>query len=102
MNREESKVLGHVGRDEIVVDVDHVYKEAVNICPTKRNIVSIVSKFYHPVGFISAAIIPFKIFFQELCESKVEWDEPLPRALNLRWNQLLEGLRIEKPICIAR
>lgn len=39
MNREESKVLGivwHVGRDEIVIDIDHVYKEAVHICPTKR------------------------------------------------------------------
>lgn len=63
---------------------------------------SIVSKVYDPVGFISPAIIPFKVFFQELCESKVEWDEPLPRALNLRWNKLLEGLKMEKPICIAR
>jgi len=33
------------------------------------------------MGFLSPIIAEFKIFFQELCEAKVSWDEPLEGEL---------------------
>ena len=26
-----------------------------------------------------------KIFFQKLCRSKIDWDDPLPQELELKW-----------------
>ena len=48
--------------------------------PTKRNIIGFASKFYDPLGFLSPVIITLKTFFQELCKSKLDWDDPLPRC----------------------
>ena len=43
----------------------------------KRSVVSIAAKFFDPHGVVSPVTIMFKIFCQQLCEAKVEWDEPL-------------------------
>lgn len=45
--------------------------------PTKRNIVSIIGKFYDPLGFLAPVIIRFKRLLQKLCEQKLQWDEAL-------------------------
>ena len=47
-------------------------------------------------------IIRFKSFFQELCQSKVDWDEPLPDALSERWKRLLSLLHTDEPLRIPR
>ena len=49
----EQKVLGmvwNVSSDELIIDLSVFYEEAVSIQPTKRNIVSVVSKVYDPWG----------------------------------------------------
>ena len=70
-------VAWKVNRDEVVIDVKHILMEALALCHTKRNVVSIVSRVYNPLRFIAPAVIPLKIFFQELCKSKLGWDEPM-------------------------
>ena len=62
--------------------------------PTKRNIISLVSKIFDPLGILSPVIIPFKVFFQELCQSKVTWDEVLGEDLQKKWKDLLNGLKM--------
>ena len=92
----EQKALGmvwNVSSDELIIDLSVIYEEAVSIQPTKRNIVSVVSKVYDPLGLVSPVVISFKILFQELCRCKVEWDEALSEALRSKWELLLEGLR---------
>ena len=99
VSRGESKVLGvvwSVDRDEVVIDVKHLLMEALALCHTKRNVVSIVSRVYDPLGFIAPAVIPLKIFFKELCESKLGWDEPMTGLLSAKWIRLLEGLRADE------
>ncbi len=60
--------------DQLVFDVDDVAALARKLEPTKRNIVSIVGRFYDPLGFLSPVVIRFKVLFQELCTSKLDWD----------------------------
>ena len=70
--------------------------------PTKRNIVGIATRFYDPLGFVSPITIRFKMLFQELCQNKVGWDEPLSGDLLSRWKSLasnLQGLSISIPRC---
>ena len=92
----EQKVMGmvwNVSSDGLIIDLSVIYEEAVSIQPNKRNIVSVVSKVYDPLGLVSPVVISFKILFQELCRCKVEWDEALPEVLRSKWELLLEGLR---------
>ena len=44
---------------------------------TKRSILSVAAKIYDPLGLISPVTLRLKQMFQELCKSKVDWDEPL-------------------------
>lgn len=67
---ENRKVLGvqwNVQTDEFVFDPQTITDLAKGGEPTKRTVVGLVSKFYDPLGILSPAIVPFKIFFQELC-----------------------------------
>ena len=45
--------------------------------PTKRSVVNMTAKFFDPLRIISLVIVLFKMFFQDLCESQIDWDEPL-------------------------
>ena len=63
--------------------------------------IGLVSKIYDPIGLISPVVIGFKMLFQELCQSKLEWDDPLTDRLRERWKVLLEGLQSE-PLRVPR
>ena len=78
--------------DEFVMSIEGIASAASLITPTKRSIVSLVSKFYNPLGFISPLVTLFKIFLQELCEVQLNWDEPLTEALQTRWQYLSQSL----------
>ena len=64
-------------QDHLVFDLGELVTLVRNAEPTKRHIVGVGSKFYGPLGFISPITIRFKMLFQDLCLSKIEWDEPL-------------------------
>jgi hypothetical protein len=101
----EQKVLGvrwDVSSDQIVVDLDEIAAGARSLEPTKRNVVSVVGKFYDPLGILAPVVVQFKMFFQELCEAKLEWDQPLPKDLLRRWQSLKTSLEEGQPIAIPR
>ena len=54
--------------------------------PIKRNIVSLVGRFYDPLVILSPVVVRFKMFVQELCVAKLDWDQPLSADLLGRWN----------------
>ena len=47
----------------------------MNVKPTKRNILAIISSIYDPVGYLQPITVQLKILFQEICKVKVEWDD---------------------------
>ena len=84
-------------RDQLKFDLSIVAKQASESIPTKGNIVSIAAKFYDPIGFLSPVIVEFKLLFQELCESKTNWDDILEGNLLTKWNKLVLSLRDVQP-----
>ena len=91
----EQKVLGvrwNPSKDVFIFDLTEIANHARDLQPTKRNVVSVAAKFYDPFGFLSPVIIEFKLFFQELCKTKIGWDDPLSGNLLKIWLKLLNGL----------
>ena len=101
----EQKILGtlwNFHKDNLVFDLTETASLAKKVEPTKRNVISTVSKFYDPLGVISPIIIPFKILFQELCKEKRDWDDPLEGSCKSTWHKLVAQLQASKPIILPR
>jgi hypothetical protein len=52
---------------------------------TKRSILKQLASIYDPLGLASPVLIPAKRIFQETCNLKLLWDDPLPTNLKLKW-----------------
>ena len=76
--------------------------QASESIPTKRNIASTAAKFYDPMGFPSSVIVQVKLLFQELCESKTDWDDILGGDLLIKWNKLVLSLPGVQPLWVER
>ena len=69
------KVLGIIWNpqeDCLQFCVDDIAEVAAATEPTKRNVVSIIGKFYDPLRFLAPVIIHFKRLFQKLCEQQLQ------------------------------
>lgn len=92
----EQKILGvswQYLEDQLVFDLSAIVHVMREMEPTKRHIVSIATRFYDPLGFVSPITVKFKMFFQELCSAKVGWDEPLLGELLYKWKSLMSNLQ---------
>lgn len=95
----EQKLLGvrwDIATDQLVINLDEIG------VPTKRNIVALVGRFYDPLGLLAPIVVQFKMFFQELCEAKLEWDQPLLGKLQAKWHSLSADLQEGQLISIPR
>ena len=105
MSNGEQKILGvrwSYSSDCLVFDLNDLASHASKLNPTKRSIVGVASRVYDPVGFVSPVTIRFKVLFQELCEAKLDWDEPLPlHFLKFnKWRALVSSLQEVQPLTI--
>ena len=88
MNPKNQKVLGvrwNVSTDCLIFSVQDIVDVAEKAVTTKRRVMSIIGKFYDPIGFLSPVVIKFKVFFKELCLTNLEWDEELSGELLHKW-----------------
>ena len=68
--RAHVKVLGvswSAYDDTLTLDLSELSSIAMDLHPTKRNVVSVVGRFYDPLGYLSPVTIRFKTLFQRLC-----------------------------------
>lgn len=86
-------------RDQLIFDVSPIAQFACSQQCTKRDVVSMIGRFYDPLGFLAPLIIRYKIFFQRLCESKMDWDETLSEEL---MRALVDDLQWSPSISIPR
>ena len=70
---------------------------------TKRTLVSDIAKMYDVLGWFAPVIIKMKILLQRLLESKLDWDEAVPEAIESvwsKWRSQLQSLsRVHIPRC---
>ena len=60
--------------------------------PTKRNLVSIIGRFYDPLGYLSPVIIRYKNLFQRLGSQHLQWDEVVPPTIRSEWETMVRDL----------
>ena len=104
-SKSEQKILGvkwNFVEDNLVFDLISVAQLASECRPTKRNIAAVAAKFYDPIGFISPVVVQFKLLFQELCESKADWDDTLEGHLRVKWDKLVVILQNSQPLLLER
>ena len=63
---------------------------------TKRDVLQTSSLIYDPLGWATPVTIKAKILLQNIWQSKLSWDEPLPFDISERWTSILADL-IELP-----
>jgi hypothetical protein len=70
--------------------------------PTKRNVVSLTTRFFDPLGIVSPVTVLFKMFFQELCRLGLNWDDALTGDQLKKWSQLKMALSGPKTLTVPR
>ncbi|XP_062528845.1 uncharacterized protein LOC134200289 isoform X1 [Bombyx mori] len=63
-----------------------------NLPITKRNILSVSSKLFDPLGLLSATTIIPKTLLQKLWLLKNGWDDPIPDQIKAEWQEFLANL----------
>ena len=53
--------------------------------PTRREILSVASTIFNPLGFLSPFILTAKEILQDLCHIKLGWDDEIPAECTARW-----------------
>ena len=88
-------------RDVISLKISEILKEAVNIMPTKRNILSIIANVYDPIGYMQPFVIMLKIIFQEIFNLNIKWDDNIEELVNKR-DEIVKSLASSEIICFQR
>lgn len=60
---------------------------------------SLLVRFYDPLGLLSPIVIHWKVFLQVMCGMKMGWDQPLSGELLQKWHQLVSSLQEKQSFC---
>ena len=100
----EQKILGILWgkiEDNLVFRLDDIFKDANNIVPTKRNILSVISTVCNPVRYLQPSNIQLKILFKKICKPNINWDDSMGELL-LEWKKICENLKRCQEIVVKR
>ena len=70
--------------------------------PTKRLILSRISKLFDPLGLLGPVILKAKLMIQILWKAGVSWDESVPFEVNTMWNEYQKQLSTLRNISFDR
>ncbi|KAL5497136.1 hypothetical protein EMCRGX_G013555 [Ephydatia muelleri] len=99
------KVLGiqwNPVEDMFILDLSQLCEQSIELEPTKRGVVGIVSRIHDPIGILSPVTIQFNIMFQELCANRLNWDDRLSGELLVKWKKLLGEFQQVEPLRLPR
>lgn len=78
-----------------------IENEITGLC-TKRAMLSVVSRIFDPLGFVSPVTLFIKILIKRLWESKLHWDDPAPSNIEKVWLKFKVEFRHLNKIIIPR
>ncbi len=87
----------NVEEDTLGFTVNEVNKKA-----TRRNILSVMSSVYDPLGFTAPFILTAKILLQKLCKERLAWDDEIPMQYRQDWEKWLKELPLLKELKVNR
>ena len=102
---ERVKILGlnwNSDTDNIVFHLSQLASTIIERPVTKRTILSLIAKIFDPLGLITPATTPLKVFLQKLFQLKIGWDEHLRGELADEWAKLHSHLMKTKEISVPR
>lgn len=70
--------------------------------PTKRTLLSTISRIYDPCGLISPVVFYGKTLIQVLWTLGINWDSPLPIDITNRWKDFIQTLPILEKLFLNR
>lgn len=94
------KVLG-VKWNHITDSFGYAFTPASEVS-SKRQLLSQIAKLFDPVGWLSPLVIRAKVIMQSLCQSSLQWDDPLPEATKASWLSFCQDLSYVQHISIPR
>ena len=59
---------------------------------TRRGVLSQVSAVFDPLGFAAPVLLRAKLSLRELCRLELNWYEPIPEQLAIRWRKWISNL----------
>ena len=85
-------------------DISELAQIALNMQLTKRNLMSLVGRFYELLRFLAPITIKFKVLFQKVhvCQDKTEWDSLLSDDSLQEWMMLVTDLKEGELIFVPR
>lgn len=101
----EVQVLGvtwDVKEDELVCRFDTLIDRARCDVLTKREILSVASSLFDPLGLVGPVSARLKAIFQLLCRNKLSWDEKIYGELRDVWLEFVDGLEQWKEVRVPR
>ncbi|XP_064537394.1 uncharacterized protein LOC135427725 [Drosophila montana] len=69
---------------------------------TKRSMLSMIARFYDPLGLIAPIVTRLKVFLQALWKERVNWDECLSQSLHFEWIKLISQLSFVSSLKFSR
>ena len=78
--------------DEFTFKFDELMQLFHKLPKTKRSILRLTASLFDPLGFLSPFVITLKVMFQDLCNTRVNWDEPLSGRLKRQWEGVEKDL----------
>ena len=70
--------------------------------PSRREILSVISSVYDPLGFAAPFTLPAKKILQYLCREGVGWDDTIPDQYQVRWAKWLGELPLLEQFKVNR
>ena len=70
--------------------------------PSRREILSVISSVYDPLGFAAPFTLPAKKILQYLCREGVGWDDTIPDQYQVRWAKWLGELPVLEQFKVNR
>ena len=73
-----------------------MFEDIIEIVPSKRRILSIISSIYDPVGFLQPLTWKLKLLFQGICKSGIGWDNPISELFYKKRLNVLKILQVTR------